>query len=173
MSDEDDEPPRRGWSSKRHEVVYRELRSVLESQQSTMTDIDNKAMRTVRITAVLVGVVVPAAGLAAVTFQPILAFLGIVALVLSTVTGAFTYGESDLILGPNSEYAVSLAMGESADVDWELDLLVELASWTEQNASDIEYNGRLLFYTQALFVVGIVLLTAAVAFYPAREYLGL
>lgn len=173
MSDGNAESPGRGWSSKRREVIYRELRAVLEAQQSAMTDIDDKAMRTVRITAVLVGVVVPAIGLAAVTLQPLLAFFGVSALVLSILAGVLTYGESDLVLGPSGEYAVSVAMDDPDDLGWELDFLIELASWTEQNAADIEYNGRLLFYTQALFVVGIVLLTASVAFYPAREYLGL
>ena len=169
MSDGENESPRRGWSSKRREVVYRELRAVLDAQQSVMADIDDKSMRTVRITAVLVGVVVPAAGLAAVTFQPVLAALGVLALVCSTAAGVLTYGESDLILGPSGEYAVSVAAG--GDDGWELDVLVEVASWTEQNAADIAYNGRLLFYTQLLFVAGVVLLAVAVAFYPAQAYL--
>ncbi len=173
MADGDNESSRQDWSSKRHEVIYHELRAVLEAQQSVMTDIDDKAMRTVRITAILVGVVVPAASLTTVTFHPLLAFFGVSALVLSTIAGVFTYGESDLILGPSGDYAVSVAIDEMDTVDWEIDLLVELASWTEQNAADIEYNGRLLFYTQMLFVVGIVLLTASVAFYPARTYVGL
>jgi hypothetical protein len=167
---EEPNSPRRGWSSKRREIVYRELRDVLDSQQSVMDDIDDKALRTVRITAILLGVVVPAAGLAAVTFQPLLAAVGVFALVLSAITGALTYGESDLVVGPSGEYAVSLASGE--DADWELDFLVELASWTESNAADIASNGRLLFYTQVLFVVGIVALTASVAFYPVVTYLG-
>jgi hypothetical protein len=169
MSEERD-PPRRGWSSKRREIVYRELRDVLDTQQSLMDDIDDKALRTVRITALLLGVVVPAAGLAAVTFQPLLAAVGVLALVLSAITGVLTYGESDLVVGPSGEYAVSLATGEGEG--WELDFLVELASWTESNAADIANNGRLLFYTQALFVVGIVALTASVAFYPVVTYLG-
>jgi hypothetical protein len=168
MSDGSDRP-RRNWSSKRREIVYRELRGVLDTQQSLMDDIDDKALRTVRITALLLGVVVPAAGLAAVTFQPLLAAVGVLALVLSVVLGVLTYGESDLVVGPSGEYAVSLATGET---DWELDFLVELASWTESNAADIADNGRLLFCTQALFVVGIVALTASVAFYPVVTYLG-
>ncbi|WP_435077013.1 hypothetical protein [Halococcus sp. AFM35] len=170
MSEEPDSP-REGWSSKRREIIYRELRDVLDTQQSVMDDIDDKALRTVRITAVLLGVVVPAAGLAAVTFQPLLAAVGVFALVGSAVVGVLTYGESDLVVGPSGEYAVSLATGEGED--WELDFLVELASWTESNAVDIANNGRLLFYTQALFVVGIVALTASMAFYPVMTYLTL
>jgi hypothetical protein len=170
MSEGSNDSSRQGWSSKRREVVYRELRGVLDSQQSVMNDIDDKALRTVRITALLLGVVVPAAGLAAVTFQPLLAAVGVLALIFSAISGVLTYGESDLVVGPSGEYAVSLASGD--ETDWELDFLVELASWTESNAADIADNGRLLFYTQALFVVGIVALTASVAFYPIVTYLG-
>jgi hypothetical protein len=166
----DSDSPRRGWSSKRREIVYRELRGVLDTQQTVMDDIDDKALRTVRITALLLGVVVPAAGLAAVSFQPLLAAVGVLALVGSAIVGVLTYGESDLVVGPSGEYAVSLATGESED--WELDFLVELASWTESNAADIAANGRLLFYTQALFVAGLVALTASVAYYPVVTYLG-
>lgn len=168
--DEDGSPS--NWSSTRRAVVYRELRGVLDAQQSAMHDIVDTALRTVRITAVLLGIVVSAAGLAAVTFHPVIASLGVASLIASAVAGVFTYSESNLILGPTGEYALSVAIGE-VDTEWELDLLAELASWTEQNAADIDYNGRLLFYTQVLFVIGIVLLAASVAFYPARAYLGL
>ena len=36
-----------GWSDKRREIAYTEARAVIDARNATMTDIDDKAMRTV------------------------------------------------------------------------------------------------------------------------------
>jgi hypothetical protein len=48
------------WDNQRLETTYMEARSVLEAQQQTVSDIDDKAMRTVRITIVLIGILISA-----------------------------------------------------------------------------------------------------------------
>jgi exosome complex RNA-binding protein Rrp42 (RNase PH superfamily) len=44
------------WRNNRERITYEEGRHVLEAQKSDIDDIDDKALRTVRITALLLGV---------------------------------------------------------------------------------------------------------------------
>jgi hypothetical protein len=44
------------WRNNRERITYEEGRHVLEAQKSDIDDIDDEALRTVRITAVLLGV---------------------------------------------------------------------------------------------------------------------
>lgn len=46
------------WPDKRREIAYTEARAVMDAQNDTMTDIDDKAMRTVRVNAILLGLLV-------------------------------------------------------------------------------------------------------------------
>ena len=43
------------WTEYREEVTYQEARTVIDHQIATLSDIDDKALRTVRLTVVLVG----------------------------------------------------------------------------------------------------------------------
>ena len=51
------------WSSKRLDIAYQEARAVLEAQQATASDIDQKTMRTVRLIVIIVGLVLSVAQL--------------------------------------------------------------------------------------------------------------
>jgi hypothetical protein len=64
------------WSSKRLEITCEEARSVFDAQQKTLSDIDDKAMRTVRITAIILGVIVSLARFAADVFNQYAAGIG-------------------------------------------------------------------------------------------------
>ena len=46
------------WPDERREIAYIEARAVIDAQNTTMTDIDDKAMRTVRLNTVLLGLLV-------------------------------------------------------------------------------------------------------------------
>lgn len=50
-----------GWSDTRLEVAHAEARIVIESQREVISDIDDKAIRTVRLNALIVGIVAGAA----------------------------------------------------------------------------------------------------------------
>lgn len=163
MADEDGDV--NGWPTGREALTYREARNVLDAQRETITDIDDKALRTVRLTAVLLGLFVAAGRLGGPTlFDPRLAAVGVILLFGSIVTGIATYSESDLFLGPNRRYVEQLATDSFVGTEWHTDFLMTAAVWIGANADDIRWNGQLLTLTQGLLVLGLGALTLAVAF---------
>jgi uncharacterized membrane protein len=90
------------WSSKRLEIAYQEARAVLEAQQATAADIDQKTMRTVRLTAVIVGLVLSVAQLGAVDFDPLAATIAVGVLIVSLIVGVLNYSASSSFSGFNS-----------------------------------------------------------------------
>lgn len=145
-----------GWSDMRLEVGYSEARTVIDSQRDVLSDIDEKAIRTVRLNALIMGVVVGAAQLAGATIFhfPILTG-GTICLFLSLGAGLITCSESDLYLGANRAYIERLIANEFDDASWETDLLIRMGDWMEANQRVIQWNGRLLFVTQTLLLLGI------------------
>lgn len=146
----------------RHEVTYQEARAVLEAQQAIASKVDTKAVRTVRITVLLVGAVLSAWTVRPGLFDATLAVLSALALVCSLATGLFTYSESDFFLGPNGAYVAQLADGDFEDQSWERDLLHTFGAWIAGNSEEVRFYSRLLFATQVLLLLGIVLLGLAV-----------
>lgn len=144
------------WSEIRLEVTYTEARAVIESQRDVISDIDDKAIRTVRLNAVIVGIVVAAAQLAGASmFHFPIPSGGTLSLFLSLGAGLITYSESDLYLGPNKAYIEQLSENGFDGRDWEIDLLVRMGDWITANHEHIQWNGRLLFLTQTLLFLGI------------------
>lgn len=75
------------WPTARESLTYQEARNVLDAQRETLADIDDKALRTVRLTAVLLGLFVAAGRLAGPDlFDPGLSAVGIVLLFASIVS---------------------------------------------------------------------------------------
>lgn len=145
-----------GWSDTRLEVGYVEARAVIESQREVIADIDDKAIRTVRLNAMIVGIVVGAAQLAGASMFHFSSLSGgTLCLFLSIGLGLITYSESDLYLGPNKSYIGQISRNEFGDHGWEADLLDRMGDWIAANHRDIKRNGRLLFLTQALLFLGI------------------
>ena len=153
------------WSNDRKAVAYREARNVLDTQQAIITDIDDKAMRTVRLTVILIGVFVTAARInGPAMFHPLLALGGGVFLFLSVVTGVLTYSESDLFLGPNRDYVEQLAANTFTGTTWDDDYLMTVAYWIGENHDDLEWNGKLFLVTQVLLVLGLALVALSIVF---------
>lgn len=146
----------------RHEVTYQEARAVLEAQRETISDVDTKAVRTVRITVVLVGVVLSAWKLEFGLFDPVFGTLSATAFVGSIASGLFTYSEADLYLGPSKKYVEQLADGDFEKRPWREDLLYTLGTWIAENKEEIRFYGRMLFVTKSLLLLGIVSLCVAV-----------
>jgi hypothetical protein len=146
----------------RREVTHEEARAVLEAQHEIAWKVDTKAIRTVRITILLVGVVFSAWKFRPQAFDQTLTFLSAIALVCSLATGLFTYSESDLFLGPSREYIAQLAAGDFEDQSWQSDLLHTFGEWTSENGEEVRFYGQLLFVTQVLLFLGIVLLGSAI-----------
>lgn len=143
------------WPDKRREIAYTEARAVIDAQNSTMADIDNKAMRTVRLNAVLLGLLVTGLQFAQDMFHNGTLEIAFGFLIASTVFGVVTYNESNLYLGPQGKYIEDLAGDEFRDPPWEEDLLETMAGMIAENYDDIRRNSGWLTATQAALVLGI------------------
>ena len=150
------------WSSKRMEVTYDEARAVLESQQDILSDIDDKALKNVRITTIILGVFVSAAQLTDITFSRSWAIVAGAAILISLGAGILTYNETDPYLGPNEDYIDQLRENDFDDTDWEDDLTETLGGFINENAGDIRRNGQFLSVAQAALFVGVASATVAV-----------
>lgn len=144
------------WRNDRLETSYVEARTVIEAQNATMADIDDKAVQTVRFNAVLVGLLLAAANAAGPSiFHPQLFVGGIVSPTASILFGLVTYNESDLFVGPSGRYIATLVRAETVD-SWDVDLVESLAGMVSKNSDEVIRNSRLLTITQALLVSGVV-----------------
>lgn len=145
------------WTDERMEVVYGEARAVLDAQNDTMGDIDTKAMRTVRFTVLLIGVLLTATRYGGLgLFDTGVLYLSIGSLTTSAVLGVVTYNESDLFVGPSGTYIESLAHGVPTDERWDRHLLETFGGMISENKDDIRWNSGLLTLSQASLVFGIV-----------------
>lgn len=153
-----------GWENQRIAVTYSEARAVLEAQNDTMGDIDTKAMRTVRFTVLLVGILMTAVRFAGPgVFETGLLYLSVGCLVLSAIVGIVTYNESYLFVGPQGSYLAVLAHGTSSDIRWDRDLLETFGGMISENADELEWNSWLLTVTQGGLILGIILEVIATA----------
>ena len=151
------------WPSKHKEIAYTESRAVIDAQNATMTDIDNKAMRTVRLNAVLLGLLVTGLQFIPDMFHDTALQTSFVFLILSTVCGVITYNESNLYVGPQGRYIEDLADDNFSDLSWDENLLKTMAGMISKNYDDIQRNAHWLTATQIALVFGIITAVAAVA----------
>ena len=149
-------------ADERREVTYQEARAVLEAQRETLADMDTKAVRTVRITVVFVGIVLSVGKLEPTLFDPFFATVSAIAFFASLATGLSAYSQADLFLGPNREYIEQLTDGDFETRPWKEDLLYTFGAWVEENQAEIGFYGRLLSVAKSLLLVGISLLGTAV-----------
>jgi hypothetical protein len=152
------------WPEKRHEVADTEARAVIEAQNVAMADIDDKAMRTVRLNAVLLGLLGTGTRFAPSIFEGWLLAAAFLSLVGSTVCGVVTYNESNIYVGPRGEYVETLATEQFQEPPWAVHLLETMAGMMATNVDVLRRNARWLTATQATLVVGVVAAVAAVVF---------
>lgn len=149
------------WRNNREQITYQEGRHVLEAQKSDIDDIDDKALRTVRVTALLLGV--GATGVRVIGASNInesVAVLGISSFLLSLIFGVLVYNESNEVIGPKSSYLSRLRRNDMS-APWEEDLLVQFEGWIDDNQTIVEFNGHLLVACQLFFVLGVAFGIAA------------
>lgn len=150
------------WTDDRRQTAYHEARAVLEEQNGTMADIDDKAMRTVRITAVIIGLLIGAIQIDFGMFNTILLMASFLLLVVSVLIGIATYDESNLYVGPTGEYIEELAGDATYETSWDRDLLETFAGMIDENHDDIRRNARFLGVTNLSLALGIVAAVLAV-----------
>lgn len=152
------------WPNDRAETTYLEARAVIEAQNDTMADIDNKAMQTVRFNTILLGLLLAAANASSpAIFEPYSFGLSILGLTASVFIGLVTYNESGLFVGLRGKFVEELASDETEN-SWHQDLLDTFAGMISENSSDIDRNSWLLTATQGTLMIGIVAAIASVVF---------
>lgn len=137
---------------KQEEVAYREARAV-DAQRETLADIDGKALRTVRITVLFLGVVVSVANLEPGVLAPIPTAVGGGFLVLSMAFGTMTYNVSDVYLGAGEDDIARMATGDLHG--GERDLATTYGRFVATNADKIDHNARFLLAEQTTLVTGL------------------
>lgn len=147
-------------SDKRVEVAYREARAVLDAQRETLADVDEKALRTVRITVLFLGVVVSVANLEPGVLAPLPTVVGGGFLILSIAFGVVTYDGSDVYLGAGEDYLSRLAVDDVDD--WERDVVTTYSGFVATNAEEIDDNARFLLAQQATLLAGLVCISIGV-----------
>jgi hypothetical protein len=150
-----------GWDSNREEITYEQGQEVLRAQKEDIDDIDDKALRTVRVTALLLGV--GATGVRVISISDINNYLAVASLstfLLSLFFGVVVYDESNEVIGPTSNYLGRMSRYE-VDEPWEKDLFHQLEGWIEDNQEIVEKNAYLLRACEIFFVTGLALGAAA------------
>ena len=150
------------WSDDRRRIAYEEARAVVNAQNETMSDIDEKAMRSVRLTAVLIGLLIAALQVEPAAFHETVLSVALGSLVLSAVAGIATYDESQLFVGTDGDFIDKLANGTELNHGWDRELAETFAGMLAENYTDIQRNAKYLRATNALLIAGIVLAAAAV-----------
>lgn len=150
-----DGPAGPGWVSNRERIAYEEGRTVLAAQRTDLGDIDDKALRTVRITALFLGVGATGARVIGTSnLNGPLAAVSLSSFLVSLLFGVTVYNESDEVVGPTAEYLGRMRRNDAA-ARWELDLLVQFEGWIDGNRTVVAFNGYLLAACQTFFVVGV------------------
>lgn len=132
---------------------HRDARAVLDHQVRTLSELDETALRTAHIAAVVFAVVVSAARLstdAATTSAWVEA--GTVGLVVTFCMGVFTHGVASADLGPTPDHIAEVRSGEYDEREWLDVLLSEYETWIEAMTRVVYWNGLLLQATQLLLV---------------------
>lgn len=130
---------------------------IVEKQLDTLTDTDDKALRTVRVEAVLLGAIATAAQIAPESI-PVNVWmeLGGTFVVASIVAGIFTYSSSSPDLGPGPRDVHETLVEDPTETCLYLELLDEYRESIDHNRGVVFDSARYLYVTQALLVLGIV-----------------
>lgn len=148
------------WSQPRHSVAYREARAVLNAQQQRQNNLDDKALRTARLTTIVVGSIITAAKAFDIAVMEPLGYAGICLLVVSFGTALASFGMSSPILGPGSEGLRELV--REGDV-WERTFLAQLEAAVAINTSQLNRCSFLLLVSDGTLFAGVIASLSAVA----------
>ena len=93
------------WTSQQKQTIYEESKRVMQGQKTDIDDMDDKALRTVRLNAAILAIGATGlelSGVGEVNF--LLAGFSIIFLVSSAIFGVIVYNESNILIGPKSSF---------------------------------------------------------------------
>lgn len=140
-----------------------EARVVLDHQLRLLSGIHAKAMRTVRITGVVFGLVLSAATLSDVSqFVNAFTIAGVGCLVLAILSGLLAYSASDPEFGVGTGYLLDARLEPYSESEWFDVLLDGYRDWIDQMERLNGRNSGLLTATQSFLGLGVALLAIGV-----------
>jgi hypothetical protein len=148
------------WSRPQYAVAYQEARAVLNAQQQRKSNLDDKALRTTRLTAVVVGALITAVNVFGVTVVQPTGLVGVGLLVVSFGTGLAAYGGAGPSLGPGaSDLRQLLTMN---DEQWERRFLAQMSRWVALGTKRLDRSSLLLAVSEITLFAGIVATLSAI-----------
>lgn len=141
------------------EFLHADAKRVVDHQIDDLDDIDDKALRTVRITMVVFGILVASAqleGAEAVVTRWTLA--GSSLLIGSIIAGVLTYSASNPHFGPGPDYLESVLEESYSATEERYEAVSSYASWMRKNEGIVQQNGTYLLITQVLLIAGLICL---------------
>lgn len=142
-----------------------EVRDVLDHQIQTFNDVDNKAARTFRLNAILLGLLVTAASFVGqadiVSFDSVInewTLGGVVLLTTSFITAVLTYTKSNIETGVGPNDVERLIRKRYSEKEWLILLLRSEAEWMRENDRRQTINGVLISASHVALIFGIIAL---------------
>lgn len=148
------------WSRPQHAVAYQEARAVLNAQQQRQANLDDKALRTARLTTIIVSALITVIEALGVSVVQPLGYIGIILLVISFGAGLAVYSVSAPILGPNADGLEELV---TTDEGWEKMFLDQLEAAIAVNTDHLDQSSSLLLVSDVALFVGVIVTLAAIA----------
>jgi hypothetical protein len=153
------------------ETVRKESRQVLSEQLRLLNDIDDKAMRSVRTSVILLGLVVSAVQLGNSSLSVAklgswsfgFGMTGVCLLLLSVVTGVQTYSVSRPAFGVSDEHRADVVEGNYSEHEWLQFQLREYDQWIDSATQMNNKNAVLLHATLSSMVLGVLSLLVSVS----------
>lgn len=137
--------------------------SVLEHQLEALADLNSKAVWTVRLEVVLLGVLASTVQSHPSVLATPWTLVGSLLLACSILVGIVTYSTSRPDVGPGPGSVRSLASTKADAVEWYLELLDGFVVAIDYNEAVIDHNATYLFRTQLLFALGVSTVAVGVA----------
>lgn len=138
-----------------------EARIVLDHQLQMLDDMHTKAVRTVRITVLVLGLALSATAFPDATkFSNWFTLIGVGTLAVAILSGLVVYTAPDPKVGVGPLYLSELRTSGYDESEWFGALIEGYEEWIVDMEELNRSNARLLGYTQGLLGLGVVLLLA-------------
>lgn len=144
--------------------LYEDARRVVDHQIAYLSDVDDKAVWTVRINAVIIGAVLSVQQLSSqMSLTDPFPGVAIMAFLVSMAAGIVTYTASDAQFGPGPRYIDDVLDEPATETYWRSEMLRSYADWIEDNEHVTRRNGTYLLVSQLLLLLGLSTLTTGIA----------
>ena len=146
-----------------------EARTVLDHQIQTFNDVDDKAARTSRLDALLIGLIFTAGSFLAQADQFDVAVYfngyaagGIISLILSFILAIITYTTTNIQTGVGPSDINRLINKRYTEKEWLILLLRSEAEWMLENEKSQTINGTLLSGSHLMLIIGVILIVLSI-----------